>query len=157
MHGSGVVSRAKRFLMILLVVALASACARQEVAQSGKGSREAIPTQATTDALAYVEARFGSVEGTYASGSTTFGEWHLVEPGNSSGLALDKAAAIYALFLNGSFQMQGGPGLTSDPFDEGRVVFDDHGTVLNFRVWVAATHKEPFTTGDPAFAADFDG
>jgi hypothetical protein len=146
----------RKALWVALALGVLSACAPEVTPRRSDRSDASIPSEAATEALAYVASHYGSVDTSFASAATTFGDWQQVEPDNTSGLDMGKSASIYALFVTGTFQLQGGPGMQSDVFDEARVVFDDQGMVLNFRFWVEETHKAPFTTGDPPFASDFD-
>ncbi len=105
----------------------------------------------------------------YVQATVTMADWRSAEPNNTSGIAVgpDEATEdIYVLFVKGSFIVQGpavppeGPlaGVSPSPvtWDEGRIVFDEDGTMLNVRLWDSAKHGGDLGGGDPPIGAVYD-
>jgi hypothetical protein len=107
---------------------------------------------------------YGDVADVYASGASTLGSWMATEPNNTSGLGggstSDETMPLYAAFVQGDFTVSGpiGPkGPIEASYDEGRIVFDANGKILNIRMWSSKTHPNaPFSNGEPAFDSAFD-
>jgi hypothetical protein len=152
----------RRLIVATVVIVLASAAAGASLVLAGPSSRS-IPIDAWTKAVTGFQGEYGKVEAIYAEAATTLAEWKTSEPNNGlslAGLKGGETQPIYAMFVTGSFAVIGPaphPARLSDAgFDQGRLVFDETGEVLNVILWRAADKGPPFTTGEPAFGGAFD-
>jgi hypothetical protein len=147
----------------LALTGLACAQARTPTALGASGV-------ASDSAIARFEARYGKVSETYVEVTTTMADWREAEPNNTLGYAVgddETAQTIHVYFVKGSFTADGPvwaptEGSTANEsasplvWDEGRIIFNDEGHILNIRLWDSTKHGGDLGRGDPPIGPIFD-
>ena len=98
-----------------------------------------------TSALSHLHM-YGPVTSVSGATESTMGKWRESEPGNTSGYARNSppdASTVYAVVVSGRFKVNGPMRANGEEaeatFDQGRIVFDEAGNLLNVRLWSSST------------------
>jgi hypothetical protein len=169
----GLVRRRAITVGLVGLIAISTACARPPSSQASQHARPATkplgtasdtPSDLRDQALAEVEGEYGKVLSVYAEDDATQADWRKAEPNNTSGLVIEAeedTKPVHFVFITGDFFANGPAcsvcdGPVGRSFDEGRIVYDDSGQILNLMLWLSTKTGPPRTTGVPPFGPEYD-
>lgn len=113
--------------------------------QEGPGT---VPSHVRDAALSEVVASYGAIDSVSDYASTTLANFVELEPNNARSLTGgDSTTRIYAVMIQGDFKVHGPmtpTGSSVTHYDNGRVITDDSGRVLNVALWLGDKASPPF-------------
>lgn len=111
-------------------------------------------------ALSALSGTYGRVTSTSETTVSTMSEWRESEPGNTSGYTRHSApddSTVYAVVVTGHFKAFGPMRATGEEaeatYDNGHIVFDEAGHLLNVRLWSSSTPVAGLANAAAAWSA----